>query len=548
MDKIKNLQYFKVVISATLMIGASMGLCFYASGVFYEPLAQGLNISLGQASMMTMFMLIFMALTALFTPSLLKRFRFHDVLLVGTALCAGSVIAISFCFNRFWVYTFASLMGCGAALIGPVPATTWINNWFEKRKFWTTAVVLAGSALFAALFSPVMSAVTLALGWRMGFVIQSILVLVLMMPALLLKMPLSPQSAGAAPFGVEEEPAPARKMVAMPILCCFIAMAMLSAMLIALPMHYSSLATSIGQSALTGAQMLSFAMIGNLVFKLIGGWLSDKLKAVLSLGILDLLVVIATAGILIGVSTRSDVTLKVMAFLFGSAFALNELSMPLLVSTTFPKRRYANVYAVLNFLSTLTTAIAIPLIGFFYDAVQTYVWIYAIALGIEAILLVIVWYLVHDQKADEFVDSKPAHSLITKLRTFGNGQKNKKNNPEEAEEKPSEEGSEAQPVITVYPKQETEQDVFNRQMELVSQDHQGSVEPAASDDSGSEAADADLSGKDDPSTSEVLSASQVEETAGSEKETSSASDADLAPVDPEDHSDLEAAQEEKTAD
>lgn len=415
MEKTSKLHYTKVIISAALMVGASMGLCFYSAGVFYEPLAAGLGISIGEASLSTTFMLGFMAAAALILPGLLRRFRFETLLLIGTVLAAGSVLCISFCFNRWFVYVFASLLGIGAGLIGMVPATTMINNWFESKKFKTTAIVLAASALSAALFSPLMSAAVTALGWRMGLVVQAVLIVILMFPVIYWHCPLHPAAVGQVAYGTEETPSP-RKKTPLPVLGCFALIAILSAALIGLPLHFSTLAASLGDTAMTGAVALSWCMIGNLVFKLLGGWLSDKLKPILATGLLDLVTLIATAGILICILVASGTALLPLAFFFGSAFALSELSLPLLVSNHVAAKRYSSVYALLNFLSTLTTAVSISVVGFLYDTFDSYAWIYFIALAEEVIIVLVVWYLIHSEKADDLITNANTRSFIEKLR------------------------------------------------------------------------------------------------------------------------------------
>lgn len=413
-----RLMYVKVIISACLMVGASVGLCFYCAGSFYEPIAGGLGISLGQAAASTTFMLVFMALAALAVPLLLRKIHFQTLLLIGTALTAASVLGIAFSFNTFWIYLFSSLMGIGASLIGMVPATTMIHNWFEKKQSWTTSVVLAGSALSAAVFAPLFASGIAALGWRMGLVIQAVLVVVMMLPALLFHIQLSPAAADMQPYGYSRTPEPDARKIPDFVLWSFALIAVLGAILIALPMHYSSLATSIGATSILGAQMLSAAMIGNLLFKLAGGWLSAKLKPVLATGIMDLVALCATIGILICVFMRSSSALITLAFFFGSAYSVGELSLPLLVSSRAGRRHFSRLYAVLNAISTLMTAVSISVIGFMYDAMQSYIWIYVIAIAALVVIALILWLLIRNGKADDLVTTESTRSMIMKLRDF----------------------------------------------------------------------------------------------------------------------------------
>lgn len=416
MEKQEKLQYFKVLLTACVMVAASTGLCFYSSGVFYQPLANGLNITLGQASSSTTFILVFMALTALGVPYLLRAVKLQTLLLIGTTISCAAVLFISFSFSRYFVYAFCCLMGVGAGLIGLVPATTLINNWFDQKKNWTTSIVLATSALSTALFSPLMAFSVEMLGWRMGFVIQAVLILVLMAPALYWHVPLHPATAGKVAYGQEEVPSNNKKKAPGELLISFALIAIFSAFLVALPMHYSSLASSIGKSAMIGATALSWCMIGNLVFKLSAGWVSDRIKPVLASGLLDVMALIATVGITILIMMHSGNGLYVLCFLFGSAFALNELSLPLIVSNRVDKRYYSTIYAILNFLSTLTTALMISLVGFMYDKLTSYLWVYIIAIIMEVLIAILIYYLISNEKMDDLVTNDITRSFIERVR------------------------------------------------------------------------------------------------------------------------------------
>lgn len=474
MEKMSKLHYTKVMLSALLMVAASMGLCFYSAGVFYDPVAAGLNMSLGQASSMTTGLLVFMALTAVFVPGLLRRFKLQTLLLIGTALAAGSGVLLGFSFYPITLYIFSAVMGIGAALIGMVPATTLVNNWFEQKKSWTTSIVLAGSALSAALFSPLLATCINSLGWRMGFVLEAILILVLMVPALIWQVQLNPAAVGQVPYGQEEaQPKPAAK-TPKAILGSFALMAIFSAALVGLAMHFSSLSSSLGASILYGATALSWCMIGNLVFKLLGGWLSDRLKPVLSSGIMDLVALAASIGILISIMTRSASAMAVLAFLYGSVFALNELSLPLLISTRVSRRHYSTVYGLMNFLSTLTTAIAISVIGFLYDSSATYLWILVITIAEEVVIALLIWYLIHDAKADDLVTTSTTRSFIARLRAASKRRAQEKSikaqaRKEEAERKKAADTKEKEKAAddTADSSRQMGDTIFNRQMELI---------------------------------------------------------------------------------
>lgn len=428
MNKTNRMQYAKILISCALMVAASIGLCFYAAGVFYEPLSAQLSINLGEASSTTTIMLVFMAASALLLPALLSKVPLHYLLMAGTVLAAGGSLGISFSLNLFWLYLFCALQGIGAACIGMVPAMAIVNHWFNEKKSIITSLVLASSALAAAVFTPLFSYSISSLGVRMSYVVQAVLILFLMLPALLWKITLTPERAGMSAYGaVQAAEKKKRSRTSLKILVILACTAILSAALIGLPQHFPTLVTSIGQPALLGASMVSLAMLGNIVFKLLGGILSERYKSVIACGILDLLVLAATIGLLISLNMPQANVLRILAFFYGASYALAELALPILVGSSYGKRQYTAVYALLNCLSTITTAIFISLIGFWYSAVHSYIWILGAAIGAEAVIILLVWMLLVDSKADAVTQNEKTSPVIGKLRSrmAANAQKRK---------------------------------------------------------------------------------------------------------------------------
>jgi MFS family permease len=397
----ENITYTKVLISACLMIGASMGMCFYSMGAMYDPLAQAMSISFGQASLSTSLLLVFMAAGALAMPALLKKISFQHLISAGTIICAASAFGMAFSFHPTAIYIFSALQGLGAAAIGLVPATTLLNNWFVEKRAWVVSIATACSALVTAIVSPLLSYCVGLYDWRMCFVIQAIAILVLMFPVLAFHIPLHPSVIDSIPYG-EQSAEHQKTEGSMVTLECFGLIAVCSALLIGLPLHFSSMSSSAGFGAVFGAQMLSLAMIGNIVFKLLGGWLSEKFRPAFSIAVLDVIALIGTIGLLCGLAFTNLPVLACFAVLYGAVFALNELALPLLVSARFKKASYTRIYSLLNFVSMLFTALSIGSIGFLYDAFKTYSWILAIAILLEAVVLGLLWLLIAPQTLQKF--------------------------------------------------------------------------------------------------------------------------------------------------
>lgn len=411
MKKPRGGQYLKILICSSLMAAASIGLCFYSAGVYYQPMSGALHISVGTASTMTMWMLVLMAVATLAVPFLLQKAGLRLVLLSGTILCAGGTLFMAFSLNALWMQICAAIQGLGAAGIGLVPATTLINNWYNEKKSWTTSLALCAPAIAAAIFSPLLTLVINSLSVRMALVTQAILIVLLMLPALIWPISLTPQAAGEMPYG-QAAPRKAAGHTGKKVAFILAAIALLSALLIALPEYFPSLCASIGQSTLLGAGMMSAAMLGNVVFKLAGGILSERYKPVLASGILDLIAAAGTIGLLICVFAPQDMALRILSFFYGAVYALNELGLPLLVSSQYGKKQYAFIYGLISSCSLIATAICIPLLGRWYEAAHGFQWILAGAIGVEVLIVLLVWMLLTSEKDREFVQNERSARIV----------------------------------------------------------------------------------------------------------------------------------------
>lgn len=401
-EESRTFTYISVLISCCLMVGASLGLCFYSASVFYEPIAEALSLTSGQTSLITTFMLVFMALTALFVPYLMKKMRYRYLLVLGTILAAGGTMGMGFCFTAPWLYFFSSIQGIGAALIGMVPATTILNHWFYAHSAGITALATAMPPLVAALFSPLFGYCLTGLGWRMALVVESVSIVVLLLPALLLPFAPRPEVLKLEPYGIKDiQPEIKGKKGGKPMqmLAAIAGLSILSASLLGISQHFSVFAVSLDQTLVTGAKLFSICMIGNVVMKLIGGFLGDRIGAGMTSAVLDLVLLIVSIGMLITISVFNITALNILAFFYGSAYALAELSVPLLVKSQYGTARYTRIYALMNFLSTIMIAMSIAAVGFLYDAAGSFTMIWVMAILIEIVILVLDYLLIKEEKA-----------------------------------------------------------------------------------------------------------------------------------------------------
>lgn len=396
-----RLTYLYVLISCCLLVGASLGLCFYSAGVFYEPVADGLHITIAQSGLTTTYMLVCMAIATLLVPRLMHMIRYRYLLVLGVILAAGGTLGMAFCFHPTFLYIFSGIQGIGAALIGMVPATEILNRWFYSHSAAVMALCTATPAAIAALFAPLFGYALTGLGWRMALVVLAVLIVVLSLPALLLPFAARPEQLNMEPWGIRDlEPVEKRKRLKNPLRMFFAiaGLSIMAAALLGISQHFSGFGTFLGRDLVYGAGLFSMCMIGSIVMKLLGGFLAEKIGAGLTVGLLDVILLVVSVGMWISISFPNDTVLKVLAFFYGAAYALNDFSVPLLVRSQYGTVRYTRIYALMNFISTIMIAISIAVVGYLYDATMTYMWIWILSLLLEVGILAVTYVLIREEK------------------------------------------------------------------------------------------------------------------------------------------------------
>ncbi len=99
----------------------------------------------------------------------------------------------------FWALHFCAGL-IGWTLFGPLVVNTTLNKWFARRRGWALAIGSTGISL-AGLIAPVTMTVAVdSLGWRVGYFVQALFVLAIVVPVAFL-MRRAPEEYGLSPDG-----------------------------------------------------------------------------------------------------------------------------------------------------------------------------------------------------------------------------------------------------------------------------------------------------------------------------------------------------------
>lgn len=395
-----NKKHIMVMTLAALLMGSSLGLNFNTIGVFLQPIAAGLDVNVGAISQHSTIMSIGMAFAAFFIPPVLNKLPFRRAMLIATAINVASIFLMSFA-TRIWMFNILGLIrGVSAAFFGVVGLQLLINNWFISKHGLVTSIVFSFSGLLGAVFSPIVTEVILAYGWERGFQLLALLVLIFNAPGILLPYKFSPKDEGLEPYMdemnseetddalLDEKGKVSYSMQSLTFILLILFAALVPS-LTGLAQHLQGIGLDFGFSATVGAYMISGSMIGNILFKLVIGTLSDFKGTIFAL--LSMVGTVATGLILIYV-TNSNILAILGSLLYGAVFSIATVGMSLFIRHIYEIKDFQRVFPIVNFVTNIGGALAVSFFGYSLDITDSYNFavLFAFILMIVGIIIILV--------------------------------------------------------------------------------------------------------------------------------------------------------------
>ncbi len=156
------------------------------------------------ATMFSVHILIY-GLTAPLTGYLVDRTGPRKTMVLGAILLSLGLI-LSCWGNELWHFwvSFGIIAGMGLCLMGSVPFTTVIRNWFEKKRGLALSLIFAGSGGAFACY-PAIAWLIDRTGWRNTFLIEGFILGGVMLPLVIFIVRYHPRDMGLFRDGLIEE-------------------------------------------------------------------------------------------------------------------------------------------------------------------------------------------------------------------------------------------------------------------------------------------------------------------------------------------------------
>jgi len=382
--KEKKLFYGWYIVGGSVLITCTMvPLIMSLSSKFLLQVTQEMGIS---RSSFTLSNTILQALGIFLSPIVSKRLVKGNMRKIQCFSILGFVAAYasySLAQNVYHLYLSSLLVGFFYLNSALIPVSMMITNWFNKKRGVAMSLAMAGIGLGGFLFSPVVTYLLGAFGWRNTYRIMAEIVLVVAFPAAFFILKKKPEDMGLKPYGFDETPdSSTRKNTGASGIRLTVgeSRSQLFFYLLLLGMISNGIINSgaLGQfppaleelqgPAVQAAIISMYSLIG-IFGKLLLGWLNDRFGIVISTTLGCISFGLSFCFMLLG----SNVTmLYIMALCFGFGNAIGTVTPPLIVSSVYGSEKYGEAYGITNSIMQAGLSAGSLLVASLYDISGSY--------------------------------------------------------------------------------------------------------------------------------------------------------------------------------
>jgi sugar phosphate permease len=366
-----------IVGIATFALVVSNGIAIGGIAVFYEFIQADLVASgaiaaaqkqslTGTAGAITFFMA---GLAAFPAGYLLKRLDIRTMLIIGCFILGSALLVYSRAESANIVYLAHTLFGVSLGFVGVLVNTVLVSSWFRRYRGTAIGILLTGTSIGGFLIPRIATPLILNYGWRTTMLIVSLLVWLILLPAVIFLVKNKPSDLGLEVDGdstgigqTEEEFAnsaaqPAtgmtlRQAVKTPIFWVFA----VCAALIFYPIFVTGqqfvlyLRTErIGLSPVQASWALSLLYVLSIGGKFFFGWLSDRFPPARVMLVCCILMFAATLVLLNLTANTAFGFLIPFGLGYGGTFVL----LNLLIAEYFGLKEYGKILGAITVIETI---------------------------------------------------------------------------------------------------------------------------------------------------------------------------------------------------
>ena len=314
---------------------------------------------------------------------LLQKFKARLMMIFGCFVLGAGVLVYSQATSAAMVYLAHILLGTSLGFVGVLVNTVLISNWFNKKRGLALGIVLTGTSFGGVLIPMISTPLIQNYGWRTAMISVSLIIWVILLPAVLLFVKNRPSDLGLLPdgeaiFTKSEDQSPKTddrylqgftlgEAIKTPIfwIFSFCAALIFYAIFVVsqqLNLYLQSPKIGFTPAQASGVQSLLFGL--SVFGKFLYGFLSDKFSTTRVMLISATTMFVSTLVFLY----FNDKTVYLFAVLFGLNYGGTFVLLQLLVADYFGLKEYGKILGAVTVIETIGGALGTILTGRIADA------------------------------------------------------------------------------------------------------------------------------------------------------------------------------------
>jgi len=384
-----------IVLAGFATLTVSTGLAFYGFSVLNKPIADEFGWSRGEVTAAFFAFMMAMAIVSPLVGQLTDKRGPRQILILGAIVMPLALVLLSKT-SALWNYYLLHLwLGIGYVLLGPVPISIIVSNWFYRWRGTMQGLAFTGIGFGGLALAPLIGNYLIPnLGWRSTYLVMALLLLVTILPLTFFVVRDQPRQKGFLPHGLEAAEAVADnspKIEAASGLSLKQVVGTSAFWLVVLTsaaygmsqtgalQNQVSILTE--QTFTTSSAVFAIGIVGlfSAVGKFLFGWLCDHIDPKYAAAIAYFLIALSLVTM---IQARSMAYLWLYAVLMGLGQGGWAPNLAMLAGNYFGLKHYGAVLGAIHLIFFAGEAVGPMIIGFAYDYTGSYRLILTVLVGL----------------------------------------------------------------------------------------------------------------------------------------------------------------------
>lgn len=369
--------------------------------VFYSHLVEVFPWGRGEAAVAQSITFVMYMVFVPIIGTLIDRFDPRKVTVLGVTICGIGLILCAFIKNLWTMYIYYGVItGTGICFISIVTYSAILSRWFERKRGLASGIATSGMGVGTFVLVVLTERMIQLFGWREAFVILGIITLGLLLPTNGLLLRSKPQEMGLEVDGLFHSSFNGRinminyrfwdalRTNKFWFLVCFASFALMGIQIILV--HNVRFLVDRGIDIKIAS--LAFAVVGIIssIFRIVWGWLSDKIGRELSYSIGAICLALSALW-LIFVHPENDLSLCLFVLFFGIGWGATAPSFMAVAADLFKGEQFGAIYGFFESAMYLLSIIGVWIAGYIFDKFGTYTPSFLLVIGSSLISILFLW-------------------------------------------------------------------------------------------------------------------------------------------------------------